>query len=327
MIQVGQKKNAKYWGGFSVSKVARLKKPVECQCEELGEALFDPTIVKIHWDTPPSEDKHEFWFPYWMTIGGKEKYGQFAPMIGERALLELLQDAIEQDFFTKSFLKKLGAIITKKLTKPVSMRLEEYRKQLTELRTVLMDGIACLSAWERLGNLDDNMAQALNRCRGFFLPAQLSLKHVALQKLANAFDRNPRAVSLRNLISAAKNNPELLAPHAKDKDLEKLESKISDNEDLLSHLKTFRDQRLAHYDSAISADTSLAFGQVKQLINDVTDMYNSLSSGHERSVTSFDFLSREAERHTSNVIGIMCEERDRARAVIEEANRQINEEN
>jgi len=115
MIQVGQKKKAKYWGSFSVSKVARLNKPVECQCEEIGVAFFDPTIVKIYWETPPSKDKHELWFPYWITIGGKEKYGQFAPMIGEKALLELLQNAIEQDFFSKSFLKGLDRAINVKL--------------------------------------------------------------------------------------------------------------------------------------------------------------------------------------------------------------------
>jgi len=115
MILAGQQKKAKYWGGFTVDKVARLKKPVECQCEEVGTALFDPTLVKIKWEKPPSADGHEFWFPYWITIGGKEKYGQFAPMIGERALLELLQDAIEQNFFSKSFLKGLSKAVTGKL--------------------------------------------------------------------------------------------------------------------------------------------------------------------------------------------------------------------
>ncbi len=115
MIVAGQQKKAKYWGRFTVDKVARLKQPVECQCEEVGTALFDPTIVKIQWEKTPSDDKHEFWFPYWITIGGKEKYGQFAPMIGERALLELLQNAIEQDFFSKGFLKGLQIAITAKL--------------------------------------------------------------------------------------------------------------------------------------------------------------------------------------------------------------------
>ena len=115
MIKVGQQKQAKYWGKFSVSKVARVKQPVKCDCEEIGTALFDPTIVKIQWEKSPSEDKNEFWFPYWITIGGKEKYGQFAPMIGEKALLELLKDAIEQGFFSKSFLKGLGKVIISKL--------------------------------------------------------------------------------------------------------------------------------------------------------------------------------------------------------------------
>lgn len=115
MIQVGQKSKAKYWGKYTVQKVARLKNPVECQCEEVGTALFNPTLVKIEWEKSPSWDKHEFWFPYWITIGGKEKYGQFAPMIGENALLELFKDAIEQDFFSEDFLHGLGRAIAERL--------------------------------------------------------------------------------------------------------------------------------------------------------------------------------------------------------------------
>jgi hypothetical protein len=107
MIEVGQQKKAKYWGKFEVKKVAKLKKSVECECQDVGIALFDPTLVKIKWENPPSDDNHEFWFPYWITINGMQKYGQFAPMIGERALLELLQDAIRQDFFSNEFLLEL----------------------------------------------------------------------------------------------------------------------------------------------------------------------------------------------------------------------------
>lgn len=113
MIQVGQRKRARYWGEFTVSKVAKLESPVMCYSEEIGDVLFNPTLVKIAWDRAPSWDKHEIWSPYWITIGGKEKYGQFAPMIGESALLELLEKAIEQDFFSNEFLSKLSAIIKK----------------------------------------------------------------------------------------------------------------------------------------------------------------------------------------------------------------------
>ena len=115
MIKEGQKKEIRYWGKFTVDKVARLRRPVECRCEEVDTALFDPTIVKIQREQSPSDDKHEFWFPYWITIGGKEKYGQFAPMIGENALLELLEDAIGQGFLSRNFLQGLSKAINAKL--------------------------------------------------------------------------------------------------------------------------------------------------------------------------------------------------------------------
>lgn len=113
MIKVGQRKRARYWGEFGVAKVATLSSPIQCYSEEVGEVLFNPTLVKIAWDKEPSWDKHEYWLPYWITIGGKEKYGQFAPMIGENALLELLENAIEQGFFSNELLSKLATTIKK----------------------------------------------------------------------------------------------------------------------------------------------------------------------------------------------------------------------
>jgi hypothetical protein len=119
MIKDGHRKPTKYWGMRTVKKVARLKAPIECYSEEKGRALFNPVIAKIEWDKPPSKDANEFWFPYWITWldkDGKEKYGQYAPMLGELALLELLQDAINQDFFSKVFLQKLKETAERKLS-------------------------------------------------------------------------------------------------------------------------------------------------------------------------------------------------------------------
>ena len=49
---------------------------------------------------------------------GKEKYGQFAPMIGKNALLRLLDEAIKQDFFDRQFLVDLARSIRTKLEEP-----------------------------------------------------------------------------------------------------------------------------------------------------------------------------------------------------------------
>ena len=96
-------------------KVAKLTQPVICQSDEVGEVEFMPTIVRIEWEKSPSLDNNEFWFPYWIKIRGKEKYGQFAPMIGKNALLQLLKEAIRQDFFDQEFMLELSEILKEKL--------------------------------------------------------------------------------------------------------------------------------------------------------------------------------------------------------------------
>lgn len=115
MIKEGQRKKARYWGDFVVKKVAKLESPIYCYSKEVGEVEFMPTLVQIEWDTSPSSDKNEFWFPYWTKIKGKEKYGQFAPMIGKNGLLQLLKEAIKQDFFDEHFLTELSESIKAKL--------------------------------------------------------------------------------------------------------------------------------------------------------------------------------------------------------------------
>ena len=112
MIRVGKKTRAKYWGNYTVEKVVKLDNPVRCFSVEKGNVDFNPTIIKISWDQVPSGDKHDLWFPYWITIDGKEKYGQFAPMIGQTALLELISKAIDADYFDRDFLRGLGTKIS-----------------------------------------------------------------------------------------------------------------------------------------------------------------------------------------------------------------------
>lgn len=198
------------------------------------------------------------------------------------------------------------------------MELEDFKTHLTELRTMIIDVEAYFSSWYTITNLDESAAQALSRYRGFFKPAQLALKDTALLQLAKIFDRDRRTVSLRNILLAVKENHEVLVPHATEDALKEMEIKFDENEELLNNLKSYRDQRLAHYDSELSRDTTLTYGQVKQLIEDLKSIFDTLTLGHERSTTSFDWISRQAEDHTAEVIRIMKEEKDRAQQKISE---------
>lgn len=86
------------------------------------------------------------------------------------------------------------------------MEPQEFNRQLVELRKIIVDGIAYFSAWRSLRVGDEDSAQALNRYRGLFLPAQIALQSQTLMQFAKVFDKHPKAISLRNLLTAANEN-------------------------------------------------------------------------------------------------------------------------
>lgn len=199
----------------------------------------------------------------------------------------------------------------------------EFKRQLDELRNIISDGVAYFSAWQGLMVEDDESAQALNRYRGLFLPARNALMNTAIMQFVKVFDRNPRTISLRNLIIKAKGNKKELLPYSKDQDLIDIEQKIETSESLLERLKCYRDQRLAHHDSIITGDTRLLFGEMQELVGDIELIYNKLTTGHARNMCSFDFLAKEATRHTSDVVRLMREEKDRAAQRIKNADNNL----
>ena len=112
MIKEGQQRRTRYWGEYEVAKIVQLETPEVAHGTEVGKALFRYTLVQIHWK---GDGGYNFWFPYWATIKGKERYGQYAPMMSEGSLLELLQKAIRREFFSDNFLYRLQKTITDKL--------------------------------------------------------------------------------------------------------------------------------------------------------------------------------------------------------------------
>lgn len=189
------------------------------------------------------------------------------------------------------------------------MQHQEFKRRLKELGGVITDGIAYFSVWQGLMVEDEDSAHALNRYRGLFLPARISLRWMTLLQFAKVFDPDPRTVSLRVLLTAAEKNRENLTHYATEENLQQLGKQIDASEDLLVRLKRVRDKRIAHHDAISAGDTRVLYGEMRKLVEEVKSMYNSLTSYHERSTTNFEYLVREAERHTSQVVSIMREER------------------
>ena len=58
--------------------------------------------------------------------------------------------------------------------------------------------------------------------------------------------------------------------------------------------------------------------EVRELVEDIKSMYDSLRSGHDRTMVSFDNLADTAEWHAAEVVRIMREDRDAAAQRIRE---------
>ncbi|HAV10700.1 MAG TPA: hypothetical protein DCX22_03680 [Dehalococcoidia bacterium] len=192
------------------------------------------------------------------------------------------------------------------------MEFKEFKDQLDELKNIISNGIAYFSAWQGLMVEDEISAQALNRYRGFFLTARNALLWSALMQFAKIFDHDSRTVSLRNLLTTAKNDQKNLTPYSTEKNLLDIERKIDASESLLKRLKGFRDQRLAHHDATVTYKVPILYGEVKKLVEEIKSLYNSLRLGHDRSTIAFDHLALESGKHTSEVVRIIREEKDRA---------------
>jgi len=191
------------------------------------------------------------------------------------------------------------------------MQDKEFKRRLKELGGVITDGVAYFSVWRGLMVEDEDSAHALNRYRGFFLPARTALRWMTLLQFAKVFDPDCRTVSLKVLLAEAEKNRKELTPYATEENLQQLRKQIDASEDLLSRLKNARDQRIAHHNAVNTGNTRLLYGEMQKLVEEVKSMYNSLTTYHDRSTTYFEYLVREAERHTSQVVGIMREERSR----------------
>lgn len=192
------------------------------------------------------------------------------------------------------------------------MTTEDFSRQLNELGSVIYDGIAYFSAWQGLMVEDEDSAHALNHYGGFFLYARNALLGMAFMQFTKVFDRDPRTVSLRNLLAKAKADGGLLTPHATAEELEEIERQVGAKDAVLDRLKRLRNQRIAHHDAITPGDRSVLFGEVQELVEDIKSMYNSIQRGHDRSVTWFERLTDEVDRHTAQVVGIMRQERERA---------------
>ena len=117
--KVGTIAHPRYKGidNWEIKAIAELTEPIKYDDSKLDKVSYCPRIVLLE---SVSSRSRALWFAYWIATSrtaGKIKWGQRPGMYKENVLLNLLKDAIRQDFFTKRFLKELHSELQRALSK------------------------------------------------------------------------------------------------------------------------------------------------------------------------------------------------------------------
>ena len=175
------------------------------------------------------------------------------------------------------------------------MELEEFTETLATINREITTMKGTRSAYYASWTTEENL-EVLNRYLGFFHPVREAMQTSMLLTAARIVDKDPRTASVPNLIRAVRENPELL-PHATDRLLVNLEEKSGETAETVEKLIVVRNKTLAHRDRSGHVPL-LTKGEVDQLIEGLVNIFNDFSSAVDRSVTSWQKIDGDAERHT-----------------------------
>ncbi|MFC2070079.1 hypothetical protein ACFLTB_02755 [Chloroflexota bacterium] len=195
----------------------------------------------------------------------------------------------------------------------------KFLDKINRLRKIILDGVSYFIVWEQLDNefgkyLDSKSEKYLDyfapkgtndfwwRYQGFLSPARNALLWSAILQLSKAYDTDSRTVSLINLIAAARNNPSELAPYATQDSLELIQGRIATNSEVLSKLRSYRNTRLAHYDSTETETVRIYIHQISSLVNETKEIFNLLLYANQEQSDDFDIMMEDVMLHTSDVI-------------------------
>ena len=198
----------------------------------------------------------------------------------------------------------------------------EFRKRLEQLREVIARGSAYWAVSKKLRYREEGKVswsleeqdKILGRFHGFFTPVALAVLDMAFLEFNKVFDADPRTVSLRNLLRAARQDTSLV-PGRAPAEVNAVWSQLQQSQRILKVLKRRRDQRLAHVDANAAPVDPLLVKEFDSLAEDVRSAFSWLAEAHYGRPFSWDWLIPEVEAGTSQVMSTLLEELNRRDAI------------
>ncbi|MCH7971315.1 MAG: hypothetical protein IH960_09805 [Chloroflexi bacterium] len=176
------------------------------------------------------------------------------------------------------------------------MNAAELKACLKQLNYEISLITSCRTAYFELWPSDERVV-ILNRYKGFFWPTREALRQTMLMATSRIVDTDNRTIGIPVIVNAIRCNPELL-PHASDDLLGKLENRSAEISETVVKLTKLRNRRLAHWDRGEFELPPIEKQEMDRLIEQSKELFNDFSSAFDRSVTSWQQIAGDAERHT-----------------------------
>lgn len=194
-----------------------------------------------------------------------------------------------------------------------------FKQRLGQVQEAITSAIAFYTVWNKLRLHDpnevswslDRQNQILGRWNAFFTPVGIALQRMAMVEVAKVFDKHRRSTSLTHLLSEARRDPSLI-PYGDSDDLVEIEDRLRRAKTTREIIKKLRDQRLAHADANPDPIPPLISQKVASVIEDIKYAFNRLSAAHDNNSYTWDHLIRGSERQTTEILGLLLKEIERA---------------
>lgn len=192
------------------------------------------------------------------------------------------------------------------------MKCDEFARQLGRLQSEIFRSIVEYETWLALWPTEEAV-DILNQYKGFFATVRGALYESMLLGFAKVFDKDPRTMSFRNLIAAARKNMGELVPHITLQELDEVEQQIMQYDPILGKATQLRNQYLAHLDANPQPIPILIKGDIDKFIEALRNAFNQLSIAHDRSSYAWSSQSERPAWEASEVLRILREESERVR--------------
>jgi len=148
--------------------------------------------------------------------------------------------------------------------------------------------------WEQLWPTEHTV-RIINKFRVFFQTTRQAHLQQFLLSVSKIMDKRRGSKSIWSLLNAVDNNPSLL--QNKPLDTHQLWVKLDAHNSLIERIRIHRDKHIAHIDASQSWPDSdiwkknpVTIGEAKQLMEDLEDVFNKISTAYDGHVWVLEYL-------------------------------------